>query len=1030
MKQFPLYLVLALVGISRLSSQGQYVAIDLNSSAYAATVGQGVAGSFQVGYGTSAGHSQALLWNNNPESIVNLTPSGYSSATAYGIYGTSEVGSGVTSTGATVALLWSGSSNVATNLNPTLNGTALISSVATGVSVNRQAGYGKLSTGSNVALLWTGTAGSAVNLNPTGYSASEALGISGNLEVGYAVASSGFAHAMVWSGFPFTAVDSHPSGYLQSYAYGVSGNAVVGYATNNSGHDQAMLWNGGPTNVVNLNPSDFSNSYATGISGSTIVGYGFTTSGQQEALAWIGLGAGVVNLSSYLPVGATNAVAKGIDSSGNIVGYATVNGQTHAFLWQQHVAPTFTNTPLSTTMATGLNYSIIFSAGGHPAPTFSVTSGSLPPGLTLYSSGTLSGSPTQPGIYSGTVTATNGISPDATQNFTITVRAYPIGPVSTVGYLASGYGYTPESLIQGLDQNFYGVAYNGGPASLGTIFQFTPAGTESLVHTFGDGSVVNDGAEPTTLVQASDGTFYGTTNGGGSASNGTIFKLSAGTVTILHNFLDNSVPHDGGDPQSLIQGKDGNLYGVCETGGNSTSNGGIVFSMTPQGSVTILHQFKDGSIPNDAFYPQALIQGSDGSFYGTTYFGGSSANSGTGYGAIFKMTSAGTVTILHGFGDGSVTNDGQYPGPLMQGSDGNFYGTTLNGGSSNKGTVYKMTSAGTITILHSFGDGSVTNDGANNGANAFGLVQGPDGNFYGVTEYGGSVNRGTLYQITSQGAMVVLHSFDDGTVANEGDYPVGALIPAADGSFYGLTSSGSINGWGTLFKFSFKSAPLISNGPPPGTGVVGTADSFTYMTTGYPTPTFSVTSGSLPPGLTISSTGTVSGTPTQAGTFSGTVTASNGVGTAATQNFTITISSTFNSWASAHFTTDQLNDPTFSGPLSIPEKDGVPNLLKYLFDINPTTPMSAADRAALPVVGTTTYLETPCLTLTYRQNPLVSGLTVNVQTSSNLQTWQTVTPTFTQSAGVDSGTGDPLVEVGVSVTNPTKQFIRLNVTSP
>jgi hypothetical protein len=117
--------------------------------------------------------------------------------------------------------------------------------------------------------------------------------------------------------------------------------------------------------------------------------------------------------------------------------------------------------------------------------------------------------------------------------------------------------------------------------------------------------------------------------------------------------------------------------------------------------------------------------------------------------------------------------------------------------------------------------------------------------------------------------------------------------------------------------------------------------------------------------------------------------------------------------------------------MDTPENDGVTNLLKYLCDINPSRPMTAADRAALPIVGMTTVNGTTYLTLTYRQYAMETGITINVQTSADLQTWTTVNPPdLSQQVGTDGTTGDPIMEVGVAVNGTKKQFIRLNVTQP
>jgi hypothetical protein len=139
---------------------------------------------------------------------------------------------------------------------------------------------------------------------------------------------------------------------------------------------------------------------------------------------------------------------------------------------------------------------------------------------------------------------------------------------------------------------------------------------------------------------------------------------------------------------------------------------------------------------------------------------------------------------------------------------------------------------------------------------------------------------------------------------------------------------------------------------------------------------------------------------------------------------------TFAQWISLYLNPQQLANPAISGAAATPQNDGTSNLLKYFYDINPSAPMTASDWAAMAAVGMTTNGNIRYLTLTYRQNALATGVTVNVQTSSDLKTWQTVTPDFTQTVGTDSVTGDPIIEIGVNVNGLTRKFINLNATSP
>jgi uncharacterized repeat protein (TIGR03803 family) len=205
----------------------------------------------------------------------------------------------------------------------------------------------------------------------------------------------------------------------------------------------------------------------------------------------------------------------------------------------------------------------------------------------------------------------------------------------------------------------------------------------------------------------------------------------------LHSFVGG--PNSGGNPWGLVQGSDGNFYGTTEFGG--TNDAGTVFRVSPSGTSTTLYSFV--GYPTDGQSPFAsLVQGSDGNFYGTTYYGGASTKCSGGCGTVFQISPSSSYTNLYSF-VGS-TNDGWYPqAPLVQGSDGNFYGTTENGGTNNAGIVFRISPSGTYTIVYSF-VGS-PNDGRLPDA---GLVQGSDGSFYGTTTEGGTNNYGTVFRLT------------------------------------------------------------------------------------------------------------------------------------------------------------------------------------------------------------------------------------------------------------------------------------------
>jgi uncharacterized repeat protein (TIGR03803 family) len=329
-----------------------------------------------------------------------------------------------------------------------------------------------------------------------------------------------------------------------------------------------------------------------------------------------------------------------------------------------------------------------------------------------------------------------------------------------------------------------------------------PTVTFTTLHNF-DGT---DGANMNGLVQATNGNFYGTTNTGGAnvgctlGTCGTIFKITpSGTLTTFHDF-DGT---DGSGPQSaLVQGTDGNFYGTTYDGGTGLS-GGTVFKITPNGTLTTLYSFcsQGGSNCTDGVQPvTALVQGTDGNFYGTTDQGGAN---GIHDGTVFKITPSGALTTLHSF-DGT---DGNFIfAGLIQATNGNFYGTADAGGANGDGTVFKITPSGTLTTLHSF-DGT---DGANPQPEV--LALGTDGNLYGTTSAGGPNNDGTVFKITLSGALTTLHNFD----GTDGTFPYAGLIQATSGKFYGGTAIGGTDNDGTVFGLSVGLGPFVATNPTSG----------------------------------------------------------------------------------------------------------------------------------------------------------------------------------------------------------------------
>jgi uncharacterized repeat protein (TIGR03803 family) len=384
---------------------------------------------------------------------------------------------------------------------------------------------------------------------------------------------------------------------------------------------------------------------------------------------------------------------------------------------------------------------------------------------------------------------------------------------SFTGYPNDGAGLD-SAVTRGSDGNYYGTTGAGGdncyPSGCGTFFKITPDGTETTLYSFGVGT---DGAEPYgALVQGTDGNFYGTTSGGGAnGAGGTVFKITpSGTLTTLYSFCSQPNCADGALPGGLVLATDGNFYGVTGGGGsnNCTDDGcGTIFKITPSGTLTTLYTFcPQGNCPN-GYGPDGLIQATDGNFYGATGYGGASGNGcdGDGCGTIFTITPSGSLTTLYSFCTQTGCPDGQFPnGQMVQAGDGNFYGTTREGGANCSengtcGTVFKITSSGALTTLHSFCLLSRCADGAYPVAAP---VQATDGNFYGTTYGGGAYLNGTVYKITPNGALTTLYSFCPERGCDDGEFPAAALLPAPDDEFYGSTGAGGTSNDGTVFRLT------------------------------------------------------------------------------------------------------------------------------------------------------------------------------------------------------------------------------------
>jgi len=366
---------------------------------------------------------------------------------------------------------------------------------------------------------------------------------------------------------------------------------------------------------------------------------------------------------------------------------------------------------------------------------------------------------------------------------------YTFGTNSASDPIIPGSG--PDFIAQGRDGNMYSTAWAGGTDNRGAAFKITPSGTETVLASF----VFTNGLVPLGgLTLGTDGNLYGTSQQGGDLNCnqgfgcGTVFKITpGGALTTLFIF-----PADlskGYYPYAApTQGTDGNFYGT--TGGNT----GTVFKMTPTGTLTTLHTF---NVTDGSSIASGLIQGTDGNFYGGSFGGGANLD-----GVVYKITPSGVFSVLHNF----TGSDGNGSWSLIQAADGNFYGATVAGGTSNAGVVFKITPKGTYSVLHNL-------NGTTDGLNAYSsLVQATDGNFYGVTDKGGTLGYGTIYKITPQGAYSVVHNFDNTNGAN----PWSTLTQNTNGILYGDTFKGGkltvcgTPGCGVVYSLNIGAPPFAS----------------------------------------------------------------------------------------------------------------------------------------------------------------------------------------------------------------------------
>ncbi|MGC1372935.1 MAG: choice-of-anchor tandem repeat GloVer-containing protein [Candidatus Sulfotelmatobacter sp.] len=363
----------------------------------------------------------------------------------------------------------------------------------------------------------------------------------------------------------------------------------------------------------------------------------------------------------------------------------------------------------------------------------------------------------------------------------------------------------------------------------------SPAQTYTTLVTL-DGT---DGEAPgwAPLVQGLDGNFYGVTLLGGTGSAtfvcnscGTVFKVTpSGELTTLYNFCSQSGCSDGARPAAgLTLGINGNFYGTTLTGGAFDS--GTIFEITPTGTLTTLYAFcSRANCPEGGDPLGGVIQGLNGTLYGTT-----STEGPRGAGTVFKLSRTGEFSTLFSFCPQTDCPGGQAPmGPLTWAANGNLVGTTAYGGTGNAGTIFEISPAGHFRVLHAF---AAADDSQGNIAN--GVVLARDGNYYGTTYVGGTFGYGSIFELSPLGRYATLFSFS----AVEGDEPEGTLVQGFDGNFYGTTYMGGPSFYGNIFRFTpsgtftslydFCSGPGCPDGQNPSAGLVQGVNGIFYGGTG------------------------------------------------------------------------------------------------------------------------------------------------------------------------------------------------------
>jgi uncharacterized repeat protein (TIGR03803 family) len=635
--------------------------------------------------------------------------------------------------------------------------------------------------------------------------------------------------------------------------------------------------------------------------------------------------------------------------------------------------------------------------------------------------GNAKGSESQGILISGLDGALHGTTTSGgTGNHGTAFKVTTAGVFSTLTEFSNPLGWNPaDGIVSGPDGNLYLGNKEGGANGLGTVVRITNTGTASPVVTFTGATGTARGAEPAgVLTTGLDGALYGMTRLGGASDGGTAFKLTiAGVFSSLSAFGTNT----GSRPASgFVMDSGGNFYATATSGG--LGGFGSVFGMTPSGTRGRLASFTGTSGTTRGAAPVGgLALAPNGSLYGTTRDGGTSD-----MGTIFRLTSSNVHVLLAEF---NGTNGASPTSAPTLGPDGNLYGATSEGGAEGLGTIYQVTPDGILTTLHSFNLAQ--------GASPLGpLLIAPDGVIYGTLSIGGPNGFGGVFRMLPTGAPAMLIPFTgpDGTAP--GDFPSGALCFGPEGKLYGTASAGGLLNGGCAFRIN-QTGPHIGT---LGSLAVSTTEMklFARVITGGETTGIAWEYGTTP-GLgsfldagTINPSGEITTDTVLAGlaprtTYYYRVTATNPSGTSIGSIKSFTTPSHFGLWKLQHLGSSTAAD------LADPDGDAIPNLLEYALVMDPNVPSAMQAPVITGIQGSER------LAVTFERDPANDDLTIEVQAADDLSgPWQTISTSsggapFTGPATVDGDDNTPNVKTIIvsdiaTISSQSRRFMRLRVT--